>query len=371
MSIFIVAIYKNADKVYYIYRKNHTEGSMKKKTFLTLLCTVIIAAVACCAFVACENNEKKDNSDIKIVVLGDSIAEGIIGPTPAIERDYYSYLGVVGQINGFTYRNRSVSGHTTKQMLEYISKEADDTAYAPITHIKEADVIVVSILGNDLLQRDFDKFSFNAIENDFTEVDNVLERSYANVEKIVKRLRELNPDCALLFQTVYNPMHPGSTLMSESSKQKIRDKYEGWIESDFYTMAGLLINRLNNVLYRCHAAHPDDFEIIDVNGKFDALHRADENRLDRLIYPDFIHPSNEGHAVIASVIQQRLEELGIADHDYALKNYKELRKEQLDRLYKDTAVDRKKTKKAIDKATTMDAVTQVYFDAVDGVTPNY
>lgn len=344
---------------------------MKKKSVFALICAVIAVVIAFFGFSSCENNDKRDNANVKIVALGDSIAEGILGPSPVIERDYYSYLGVVGQINGFTYRNRSVSGHKTGQLLEYVSKEKDDTAYTPITHIKEADVIVVSILGNDLLQVGFDQYAFKALEGDYAEVDSLLEKSYENVEKTIKRLRELNPKCALLFQTVYNPMFPGSTTMNEKSKQIIRDKYNGWKETDFYAMAGLLINRLNNVLYRCKAAHPEDFAIIDVNGKFDALYKADENRLKRLIYPDCVHPSNEGHAVIASVLQQKIEELGIANHDYALQNYKKLRTEQLDRLYKGTKVNRKKAKKAINGATTMDAVTEAYFNAINGVMPNY
>ena len=182
--------------------------------------------ITACFFVSCENKEEGkenvDNSQTKIIVLGDSIAEGVLGPTPVVERDNYSYLGVVGQINGFTYRNRAISGHKSGQLLEYISREADDTAYAPITHIMEADVIVVSILGNDLLQVGFSKYVMKALETpaDYTEVDALLDESYSNIEGIVARLKELNPDAELLIQTVYNPMYPGSTTMGEKDKQQ-------------------------------------------------------------------------------------------------------------------------------------------------------
>ena len=71
------------------------------------------------------------------------------------------------------------------------------------------------------------------------------------------------------------------------------------------------------------------------------------------------------------MLQEKLEDLGIADHDYAIANYKTLRKDQLDRLYTDTEVDVKAAKKAIDEASTYDAITKAYFDATDGVTPNY
>ena len=358
-------------------RVNFSEGyAVKKKLILITACFMALVITAC-FFASCENKdggkENVDNSETKIIVLGDSIGEGILGPTPVIERDSYSYLGVVGQINGFTYRNRAISGHKSGQLLEYISREADDTAYAPITHIMEADVIVVSILGNDLLQVGFSQYVMKALETpaDYTEVDALLDESYSNIEGIVARIKELNPDAELLIQTVYNPMYPGSTTMGAKDKQKVIEAHPEVTEEDFYNIAGLLINRLNNVLYRYLVLHPGAFSILDVNGKFDGLYRADSNRLDRLIYPDCVHPSNEGHAVIAGLLQEKLEDLGIADHDYAIANYKTLRKDQLDRLYKDSEVDVKAAKKAIDKASTYDAITKAYFDAIDGVTPNY
>ena len=63
--------------------------------------------------------------------------------------------------------------------------------------------------------------------------------------------------------------------------------------------------------------------------------------------------------------------MGIADHDYAIANYKELRKEQLERLYSDTTVDIKAVKKAIDNASTYDKINEAYFDATNGIIPNY
>ena len=344
-----------------------------KRKIIAVIC-LIVTVIITLTIAACEEKgTERDNSSIKITVLGDSIAEGILGPTPIIERDSYTYISVVGQINGFTYRNRAVSGHKTGQMLEYISSEKDETAYATITTITESDVIVVSILGNDLLQVGFSKYIMAAMETpaDFTEVDELLSVSYGNIEKIVARLKELNPKAELIFQTVYNPMYPGSTTMGTKDKQALQEKYPEVKEEDFYNIAGLLINRLNGVLYDYLKYHPGDFTILDVNGKFDALYRADTARLDRLIYEDCIHPSNEGHAVIACLLQEKLEDLGIADHDYAIANYKELRKEQLERLYSDTTVDIKAVKKAIDNASTYDKINEAYFDATNGIIPNY
>jgi lysophospholipase L1-like esterase len=324
------------------------------------------------AFSACSDSKTNeiDNSGTKLLVLGDSIAEAILGPTPITERENYSYCGIVGQINGYTYNNRSISGHTTAQCLEYVSQTEDTTAYVPITLIKEADVIEISILGNDLLQNNFNTKLIAALNGDFTKVDEILGKSYDNIDGIVKRIKELNPDVTLIIQTVYNPVYPGSTIIDEKTIDTIINDY-GKTRSDLYNVGGLLINRMNDVLFTYIRNNPGAFIILDVNAKFDALYRADSSRLDRLIYNDCVHPSSEGHAVIACLLQEKLEDLGLADHDYAMANYKSLRCSQLERLYSDTSVNVKTVKKAINAATTYNSVNDVYFDAVDGVTPNY
>lgn len=39
-------------------------------------------------------------------------------------------------------------------------------------------------------------------------------------------------------------------------------------------MTAVLIDRLNNVLFRYLGANPNAFEILDVNKKFDTLHKT-------------------------------------------------------------------------------------------------
>lgn len=88
-----------------------------------------------------------------IVYLGDSIAEGILGSSPLSLRHEYSYPSLVGRVNDFTYYNHSVSGHLSKDLLALIShEEGYDGARALITHVAQADIIHISILGNDVLQ---------------------------------------------------------------------------------------------------------------------------------------------------------------------------------------------------------------------------
>lgn len=311
-----------------------------------------------------------DNSDIKLVVLGDSIAEAVLGPSPISEREYYSYCTLLGQINGFIYHNRAVSGYETKHLLEYLNREKDDSAYVHLTRVREADVIVISILGNDFLLNGFNENVISSMNDDYTAADAILEKSYQNIDGIVKRIRSLNPDVELIIQTVYNPVYPESKIMAQWAIDTLINDY-GVTKDDLHHIASKLINRLNNVLFEYLKNNPDSFRIADVNAKFDAIYKARPERLDRFIYEDYIHPSNEGHAIIMSTVQSVLEDLGLCDSYNALVNYKNVKIEQLHRLYDGTEAKLGEIESKIKGAHTIDEVTEIYFDGTYGIVPKY
>ena len=89
------------------------------------------------------------------------------------------------------------------------------------------------------------------------------------------------------------------------------------------------------------------------------------------MYADCVHPSNEGHAAIFSVIQTVLEQIGLADHDKAIANYKVLVVNRLNTLYKGTVVDVSRLSTLIYAANTYDQINELYFDATLGVVPQY
>ena len=60
----------------------------------------------------------------------------------------------------------------------------------------------------------------------------------------------------------------------------------------------------------------------------------------------------------------------MAEHEYAINNYKELRCRQLGNLYSGTSVNIRKTKLAIKSAKTYNKINEIYFDAIEGVLPN-
>ena len=343
---------------------------MKKKIIASVLCVVLLAC--CAAALAACNNDGETAEKTEIVYLGDSIAEGILGASPLGLRHEYAYANVLGRRNDFEYYNHSVSGHLTKDLLALLNNDLGyDGARGLILHVQEADIIHVSILGNDLLQdMSMNDVVLEAAQGLYTIIDGIAETAYENITGIVARIRELNPDATLIFQNVYNPLSEKSTLVDEETRATLAAEHDTYPE-DFRQLGAGILDRLNGVLDRYLAEHPGAFIIADAQAEFDRIFAEDYERGKDLIYPDYIHPSNEGHAVLADLTQGILEEQGLANASAALAEYKTMRKNVLDNYFDGIAADIDGVKAAIDAAADCSAVTEAFFDATRGLTPDY
>ena len=343
---------------------------MKKKIIASVLCVVLLAC--CAAALAACNNDGETAEKTEIVYLGDSIAEGILGASPLGLRHEYAYANVLGRRNDFEYYNHSVSGHLTKDLLALLNNNLGyDGARGLILHVQEADIIHVSILGNDLLQdMSMNDVVLEAAQGLYTIIDGIAETAYENITGIVARIRELNPDATLIFQNVYNPLSENSTLVDEEMRATLAAEHDTYPE-DFRQLGAGILDRLNGVLDRYLAEHPGAFIIADAQAEFDRIFAEDYERGKDLIYPDYIHPSNEGHAVLADLTQGILEANGLADASAALAEYKTMRKNVLDNYFDGIVTDVDGDKAAIDAAPDCAAVTEAFFDATRGLTPDY
>lgn len=438
------------------------------KKVLTIFIVVALVALTAVSFAAC--NEKPDDSNpadgkLNIVFLGDSIAEALIGSSPVSERDNYGYYAIVGRTNGYNYYNHSMSGHLTsgnmadksgEGLLEVISRPTEKATLIR-THIVEADVIHISVLGNNVLQYSLgslmlemadklagieagsenswyqscfdretdeetrkelkeyyadDKSLFDYLHDGGT-LENVrpsiwsgdgetisfgdrfdgenpytvdpkfnFPPTYQNIVDIVAKLRELNPTAKIIFQKVYNPVYEGTHLITKWEYQALAEKGYDTI-AKVRELAGHLLGYLNGMLDEYNENHPDStVYTLDICKAFDDITKTDvkdgvvdlsATSLGRsLIYQDFTHPSNFGHAVIAEETQKLLEQLGIASSD-ALAKYKAIKCDQLDRIYSGVqGFDLQAAKDAVNGADTYYATTRAYFDKTDGYVPvNY
>ena len=371
----------------------HKEEFMKRKVLLTLL---VLVMTACCVatLVAC-NDDPVPPDKKEIVYLGDSIAEGILGASPLGLRQEYAYANVLGRRNDYVYYNHSVSGHLTKDLLAILQNELDyDGARALLLHVSEADVIHISILGNDVLQDRKDgafesdpvtmhNIILEAAKGEYTSIDRVLNGytagdvttvgSVENIKGIVDALKRLNPDALIIFQSVYNPiMDVDTPLIKQETRDALtEEEFEITLDS-LHRLGDLLIERLNSALATVLEAegYEDSFVIADGHAAFNEVYNADRSRAERLIYPDGIHPSNEGHAVLADLTQGILEEKGLAKASSALAGYKVMRKNVLADYFAEQT-DVAAVSAEIDAAATCAEVTEIFFDATQGLKADY
>lgn len=236
---------------------------MKKAVSLVL---AVIMAFSVCVF----SSAAKD--PLNYVAVGDSIAfgAGVYNSTEAC------YAKIVADTNGYNYKNDSVSGFKSAQLLEYL-KTNDET----IEDISNADILTLSIGGNDFIQEKLPILIFKALAfNDYSMFDDITEVFSGSFEKIIARIKEINPDCTILVQNIYNPRYDYA-----------RDVYAYGL--------GLV----NNVFSDYLKENPGAYQIIDVCSAFDG--RQD------LIANDEVHPSADGNVVIATLILNKLAELGL------------------------------------------------------------
>ncbi len=409
---------------------------MSKK--ITAAVVVLVLAVAMCVTLVACNTVSHDTT---IVFLGDSIAEALIGPSPLGERDNYGYYALVGKTNGFNYYNHSVSGHKTSTgmagsdgMLQVLQRE-DENAALLKSHIQQADIIHISILGNNVLQYNLGLLMLEVADPEFeakyergetllnalhdgetmyrqpVETANkkydangnlipvtfAFPPTYQDICDIVARLKELNSDATIIFQKVYNPVYEGTTLLHEEVKQelaKITDDGRFGAEGTKITttaqirqVAQLILDRVNGILDEYLEKHreegkEDDFVILDINAEFNritAMDKTEDGEVNlgadslgrQLIYQDCTHPSNFGHAIIAGCTQDLLAQLGFASGN-AVTTYKAIKIDQLERMYKDVeGFDCSSAKSAVYNAASYEDVTFAYFNAIKGYTPLY
>lgn len=356
---------------------------MKRKIITIILCVALVLSLSLTLAACNKASEKKT-----IVFIGDSISEGVLGPSSVSLRDEFMFSSIIGQRNNYTYYNHAVSGHKTWQFLEFLNKE-DDGARMIISKLQTADIIHVSILGNDILQTmSLDTYLMEVLNSkdegsgaypdysdgvSYPELREILEteKTYQNIKDSAVRLRELNPDATIFFQKVYNPVYDNTPLVSEEIyAQLIAD---GKTTADIREAADVILTILNGAFDSCLEEYPDAFIIIDAQAASNELYDQDPEGFGKYFIGDGVHPTNHGHALLADLVQSYLDDIhGLsANEKTVLKKTKSIRISTLNNYYKNDVKDLKAVKKNINKAKTYSEVTDIFFAAVDGLNPDY
>ena len=355
---------------------------MKRKLFLTLV-ILLLACLLGTALFACRPQQRETSSattttekaKTRVLFLGDSIGEAIAGTTPLTEREAYGYYGILGNINGFEYYNRAVTGHTTEDLLNLVQRE-DDGINLVDSLICTADVIHISVIGNDFLYSSHTDMILNLEKGDYSLIRTRQTEAKKNIQQTLAILREKNPNAVIILQTLYNPAGPSSPLFTTRARNELAAK--GIDPSGYHALMGKMIDEINKVITELHEeelaaatagtlARP--FELADVYSAFEKVYEEDYDRWLGLFCEDGVHTISEGHALTTQVLQQKLTELGFAAPN-ALHNYKKEKTAQLKRLYPDIdTLD--EVRDAIMRASDFEGVNKAYFEGTNAFIPSH
>ena len=238
----------------------------KARKILSVLLSVLLI---CSAFAV--NVSAADK--VSYVVLGDSIAYGS-GLTNPIEACYGK---IIADTCDFDYQNFSIPGSTTDALLLVLEGQP------VIEAVKEADIISISIGGNDFLMNDMVGLMVDSlVMEDYSEFDKIAESNYANLCEIMNVIRTANPDALVVLQTLYNP----------------QDGYMG-IPCSYGQEC------INKGILRYAEENPENVAVADVAA---ALGDDMDN-----FAADGIHPSAKGNVLIAKEVLSTLNTLGVTD----------------------------------------------------------
>ena len=271
---------------------------LKKQTALAAAGFVMLAAVPVIPAAAADAPS--------VLILGDSISAG-----EGLAEGEYGYYDYIADCTGGKLTNLAVSGMTTGDLITVIDNASNKDTIA------DADIICISIGGNDLMQPAKAYFESMAQEGEalvdtakrvakegdaskiVTELTRALRTprntAVANYPVIAEKLLAVNPDAQIVFQTVYNPFEmPPEELKASGYSEDTLKKYN--------TLMNYVSNnekQLNEAMKKLEGV-----KVADVFAAFSGTGWL----YDRILEKD-VHPTPLGHALIAATIMDQLSEI--------------------------------------------------------------
>lgn len=203
---------------------------VKRKIMCGILCMGLIFSNNIVATAAISSYSENQLLEIKnsylnknFLVLGDSIGTGY-----GLSSEDFSYGKKLSTKLNMNYTNLAVNGSTSKSLLDQLNNEDY------INKVKEAEIINISIGGNDVMlplldiinrhiHADDENSSYSDLLGKYEEFYNDLlngkydEEIKSNISyglksfeetfpKVIERIKSLNPNSKIVLQTVYNPL---------------------------------------------------------------------------------------------------------------------------------------------------------------------
>lgn len=229
---------------------------------------------------------------LRLSAIGDSLTEGIGDTThtggyvPLLQTD----LSENFPIDVVQAENFGKSGDRSDQILKRINKNEDMQE-----SIKKADVILITVGGNDLMKviqsKIFDKLSLKTFVKP-------REKYQTQLDKMYTEIRKLNPDAPIYQLGIYNPFY--KTFSEIEEMQEIVDYWnEGSKE---------FVEKQDNAYFV-----PINDEIYNGLPEIETTASSDSNGLSNSVINDLIseedsfHPNNLGYQIIANAFRAKME----------------------------------------------------------------
>jgi lysophospholipase L1-like esterase len=204
---------------------------------------------------------------IKIVSIGDSLTKGVgselNGYIDFLQNDMEQLKGV----KKAEFHNFGVKGNRTDQLLKRLQ-----SPYIR-QHIEEADMVIITIGGNDIMQVIKD----NLLGLKLAKFASAEEGYRERLKQILATIREYNDTAAIILVGIYNP-------------------FIKWF-SDIHEM-DLIVSNWNKASAET-AAEFDGIVFVPVDDIF-------KNKEESLLYTDYFHPNSRGYELIAKRIFEYL-----------------------------------------------------------------
>jgi lysophospholipase L1-like esterase len=163
-----------------------------------------------------------NKEDMTIIALGDSLTRGT-GDSEG--KGYIGYL--MEELDQktkekTTIQNLAVKGFRTEQLYEQLQTKSVKS------NVQKADIILITIGGNDLFQS-----GQTVLDLNLSNVDKLREQYLINLEKIVLEIRQVNKEAIIYFVGLYNPFidFNDAAIMTQAVRQwnfstsELLDKY--------------------------------------------------------------------------------------------------------------------------------------------------
>ncbi len=207
--------------------------------------------------------------EIKIVSVGDSLTEGV-GDSKK-RGGYVPYLKEMLELDrgvkAAEIDNFGVKGNRSDQLLKKLGTNKVKQA------IKEANIIIVTIGGNDVMKvvrENFTSLTIGAFEKE----RKIYEQ---NLRDVINNVRKENEDSAIVLIGIYNPFDTWFANINE-----INEIIDNWNEGSKKILA----------------QYPDTY-FVNVE---DIFLKGGED----LLYTDYFHPNDQGYELIAGRVHEAL-----------------------------------------------------------------